>query len=222
MTIKKTRKNKSVKNNNSSTESKVHTIPELRRAFEEIDRFVKSKHPTTQEFQAKWKQFFGKQVSTESAEDYLSFVRETVKTAIQKGGAAPLSYEMRPGADIPYGNFPSYVSSGFGVSVPIDSFPVSYQAGAPNPSPAQATLLKGGARKTRKMKKTQKGGGMLTEMMTRFFPASSPPSLGQETQMSLKGASISIPSDPTINALKFVPVGGASHSINTIDVSRSV
>jgi hypothetical protein len=220
MTIKKTRKNKSVKTINS-TESKVHTIPELRRAFEEIDRFVKSKHPTTQEFQAKWKQIFGKQVSTESAQDYLSFVRESVKTAIQKGGAAPLSYDMRAGADIPFGNFPPYVSSGFGVSVPRDSFPESYQAGAPNPSPAQATLLKGGARKTRKIRK-QKGGGMITEMMTRLFPASSPPSLGQETQMSLKGAPISIPGDPTVNAFKFVPVGGASQSISALDVSRSV
>ena len=57
------------------------TVPQLRRAFEHIDRFVERKVLRLSEkegvaaFRKEWKKVFG-QISEESAKDYLDIVRK--------------------------------------------------------------------------------------------------------------------------------------------------
>ena len=172
------------------------TIPQLRKAFERIESYVKTHKDDVKGFRKEWKQTFGKDVSEEAARDYLAFVRDMKQ---QSGGAAPVDYDLRAGADIPHGNFPAYVDSGFGFAN-VDSFRA--QSGKEDITPiipvgmGSNTVMKGGKRskrKTRKLKK-QKGGAYLpslttavSEFMTRPFGMSSPPTTAQQTQMEAKG-----------------------------------
>lgn len=151
--VRKTRKMKKVS-------GKTLTVPQLRRAFEHIDKFV-AKHSTDVEaFRKEWKKTFGKEVSKAAAEDYLKFVKS--KTPM-KGGAslspAPLAYDMRAGTDTPYGSFNKYVGDGFGFAN-VDS--ISAGCGRENITPKLpadiGNKVGGGRRKTRKLKSSQKGG----------------------------------------------------------------
>ena len=120
--------------------SKPLTIPQLRKRFEQLDTFLKSKvarlegEKAVEAFRSEWKKLFGKSVSAEAARDYLAFVREQ-KT--QKGGGAlpegaPIDQMLRAGTDTPYGSFPPYVDGGFGFAN-HDSF--IQDCGKPNPFP---------------------------------------------------------------------------------------
>ncbi len=168
------------------------SVPKLRKAFEHIHSYVKGHKDDVAGFRKEWKKTFGKDVSEEAARDYLAFMKE-YKT--QGGGAAPVNYDLRAGTDLPYGNFPSYVSSGFGFAN-IDSFRA--QSGKEDITPilpeglGSNAVMKGGKRKTRKMK--QQGGAYLPSLATamseftnRPFGMNSPPTTAQQTQMEVKG-----------------------------------
>jgi hypothetical protein len=124
----------------TSTTAKHHkTIPELRRAFEAIEAFARRK-PTTKEFQARWLRTFGKPISVKAAEEYIAFMSKKK----QKGGQAPLNYEMRPGqATTPDGAYQSYVSKGFFVAEPanINCSGSQKGAGLQNPAATAAAFI---------------------------------------------------------------------------------
>ena len=190
------------------------TIPELRRSFEHVERWVKSHGADVEGFQTMWKKTFGKEVSKEAAKDYLQFVHAKGK---QSGGGqlitpAPLGYDLRAGADIPYGSFPKYVSDGFGFAN-MDSLTAVKEDITPKLPADLGSNLVGGAKKkrigkTRRAKK-QSGGGLpsfstaMAEFLTRPFGMGSPPSASQDCQMLAKG-SAGFPSPrPEINDLQF-------------------
>lgn len=195
------------------------TIPELRRAFEHIDHFMDTKvkslkgKDATTAFRKEWKKVFGKDVSEDAAREYLDFIAANTKT--QKGGAAPLSYEMRAGADIPYGSFPKYVSSGFGFAN-HDSLLSS--CGKPNGFPTTTPVglgsnqvMKGGSKKRQTRKQKQQGGGLghvLMEAITRPFAAQPVPSVQQDVQMMAKGGAGFPSPRPEINELQYTPKPG--------------
>lgn len=195
-------------------QSRGMTIPKLRKAFEHIESYVQKHKDDVEGFRKEWKKTFGKPVSEEAARDYLAFVREH-KPKGQSGGAAPVGYDLRAGADIPYGNFPSYVSSGF--FMPSDSFTLQTKDLLTPVIPAgmgSNAVMKGGKRAfstTRKQKK-QGGGAYLpslttamSELMTRPFGMSSPPTTLQQAQMDFKGVD-TIPSGrPEVNTLPSLP-----------------
>ncbi len=126
MVSKKTRKNKTSKKSHSMT------IPELKHAFEKVEakvQSVRSKPMSEQikEFQASWKEIFGRDLEKSAAEAYLKVrmtekpKRMTRKMKKMKGGAAPLAgapldYQTRPGIDGPSFNgavsYPAYLSAG--------------------------------------------------------------------------------------------------------------
>jgi hypothetical protein len=166
-----------------------------------------------------WKKIFGKEVSKEAAKDYLQFVHSNVSKGKQSGGGqvitpAPLGYDLRAGADIPYGSFPKYVSDGFGFAN-MDSLTAVKEDITPKLPADLGSNLVGGARKrkagkTRKGKK-QSGGGLpsittaVAEFLTRPFGMSSPPTASQDAQILAKGGD-SLPSPrPEINDLQFTP-----------------
>lgn len=114
------------------------TIPQLRKAFDHIERYTTSLLQSTKDaterrkaFQKEWKKVFHREVDDKSADAYLQFEEKKVGkkgTRKQKGGStvttdqrggsasplagAPLDYSTRPGIDGIYGVFPAYVSSG--------------------------------------------------------------------------------------------------------------
>ena len=148
------------------------TIPQLRKSFEHIEKFVKTKvlHMSEKEglkaFCKEWKKTFG-EISEESAKDYLEYMRSHNKT--QKGGAvtvlspAGLGYEMSQpsGLGVAQHSYPAYLSGGF-LPPPMDS--VAATCGKPNAflPPAADTgsnewvPMKGGGRRAARVSKKHK------------------------------------------------------------------
>jgi hypothetical protein len=204
------------------------TIPQLRKSFEHIEKFVQKKvlHMSEKEglkaFCKEWKKTFGT-ISEESAKDYLQYMRSHNKT--QKGGAvtvlspAGLGYEMSqpsgPGVTNP--SYPAYLSGGF-LPPPMDS--VAATCGKPNAflPPAADTgsnawvPMKGGGRrgprksKKQKQKQKQSGGSLgtaLSEFITRPFGMGSPSTMLQDAGHRLSGQTGLASPRPEINTLSF-------------------
>lgn len=194
------------------------TIPELRKAFEHIERIVK-KGCTTDEFRKEWKKAFGKNISEEAAQDYLDFV----KVDKQSGGGsltlspAPLGYDLRAAGDFK-GSFPEYVAGGFGFA---NNDSIRAQCGKetwPVPVPAG-----GGKKKFSRKKKSQKGGALpslgsaVAECMSRPFGMSAPPSSLQDLQSLSTGNNTLSSPRPEISNFSFTQ----QQPVYNAQVSRS-
>ena len=201
--------------------AKAMTVPQLRKSFEHIDTFIKTKNPDVDSFMKEWKKVFGKEVSREAASDYLK-VCETKKSKSKKamsGGAvaitpAPLGYDLRAGASLPYGSFPEYVSSGFGFAnnpsfsntTEIVDFPLPPADSGSN----RFVKLGGGKRKTKKTRKTKQRGGAVSiaanaaEFMSRpvLAPAGAPNHLYM-AQMAAKGVTGFATANPENHTFNF-------------------
>lgn len=203
-----------VRKTRNAKSGKGMTIPKLRKAFESLDSFLQKRihSPTIEsDFRKEWKKLFGKPVSETAAKEYIRFMKAN---KVQKGGAAPIDWTLRPPEPLNL-NIPPYVSSGFGFAN-IPSF-MPTQCGKesiPNTIPASLGLnsfpkaIVGGGKKTRKQRK-QKGGALpsimtaVSEMFQRPVQMDSPPSRAQDFQMNFKGVPLSNP-NPVSNPLKFV------------------
>lgn len=227
--VSKTRR---IKNKKGSPSAAALTVPQLRKAFEHIDRFVESKVLRLSEkeglvaFRKEWKKTFG-EISEESARDYLQFMRTRgakakAKAQAQSGGAvtvlspASLGYDMRGGDESAKLSYPAYVSSGF-LAPPMDS--IAATCGKPDvflPPAADTgsnawTPMAGGRRrrlnsKTRKASRKQAGGGLgaaFAEFVARPFGMSSPPSILQDAGKLATGYNGFPSPKPEINNLPF-------------------
>jgi hypothetical protein len=131
---------------------KGHSFPAIRKKLDHI-RETAMKKPDVEEFCKEWKKMFGKPIPKKLAKEYIDILHT------QRGGFAPVGYEMR----LPSGTTSTvpYVQSGFGFAN-IDSVaeggPKEYLGSSA--VPPDATNLVGGKRgKTRKgQSKGQKGG----------------------------------------------------------------
>ena len=205
------------KTRKSTNSVKSLSVPELRRAFEHIDRFVDTKVLRLSEkegvaaFRREWKKTFG-QISEKAAKDYLHYMRSTATSKKQKGGAvtvlspAAVGYDMRACEGGP--SVPPYVAGG--LALPADS-QIGASRGADFPLPAAGlgdnTFQKGGkrGRKTRK----QRGGALpsfgtaLAEFVSRPFGMAAPPTPAQDAQMMMKGYNQFSSPRPEVNDLSF-------------------
>jgi hypothetical protein len=101
--VRKTRKH---------SRSEVHTIPQLRRLFENIEEFVdlriqrrESKNTLSKELQKEWKRIFMKELDKKHADAFIEDrmkAKRVLRHTIKKGGAqplagAPLDYSTRQG-----------------------------------------------------------------------------------------------------------------------------
>lgn len=189
------------------------TVPDLRKRFDSIEEFARRNPDDVKGFSSLWKKLFGKSVSDQAARDYLAFVRESKgSTTGQKGGAmpaagsagAPLDYTLRPGTEIPYGNFPPYVVSGFQYqgfdSQNLTKIPTLTPPAGLGTNAFPTAIQSGGRRKTRKgslpglrLTRKQKGGALpalssaMAEMFSRPAGMSSPPNAAQDLQLLAKG-----------------------------------
>jgi hypothetical protein len=224
--VSKTRK---IKKAQPSSQNSL-TIPQLRKAFEHIDRFVESKilrlseKEGLVEFRKEWKRTFG-EISEESARDYLQYMRtraSKTNTHSQKGGAvtvlspASLGYDMRGGQSDAALSYPAYVSSGF-LEPPMDSvyatcgkpsafLPPAADTGSNKWTPMAGGRRQGGRKSKTRKAKTQKGGSVGTsfaEFMARPFGMGSPPSILQDAGKLATGYNGFPSPKPEINHLPF-------------------
>jgi hypothetical protein len=224
---KKGTKTSKAKTTNSTKETTLMTVPELRRAFEHIHA-LSNKGASVTEFRKEWKKVFGTELSEKAASEYLDFVTKNKTT--QKGGAqtmspASLGYEMAPGQGTP--SVPAYVAGGF--PLPSDSV---YKTCGTNPflPPAESmgsnavTHTQKGGKRTRKAKK-QQGGAFPTlqtafsEFMQRPFAMNSPPSAGNDLMMLQKGYNQFSSPRPEINT-PYIPQGTTIYNASIAPVSK--
>lgn len=196
------------------------TIPQLRKAFDHIERFTDSllkKTSNSEErrkaFQKEWSKVFHRSVDDKSANAYLAFEEKKVGkrgTRKQKGGAplsgAPLDYSTRPGIEGVYGVFPAYVSSGFAFYNDINKEAPLAGCGVENTTPkvpisiGSNEVQKGGKRRNGTRKSRRQGGGAFPSisefaqaLSSRPIPSTNPPTMAYTAQMDFKG----LPSPPS-------------------------
>jgi len=214
----------------------IQTIPQLRKAFDHIEKIAKQ-GVSLETFQKEWAKVFSHEIDAEAAQSFLQFHSKKGKTRKlkQKGGAAalagaPLDFTTRPGTyDTPYGSFLEYISSGFNFYDKInqDSF-VPTQCGKENITPQLAANMgsnKVGGGRTRRR---QRGGAFpsLSELATaltfRPIPSSQPTSVLQDAQTAFKGQTLPpspSPADGTPPYRAYPPV---APTIPNYDITRTL
>jgi hypothetical protein len=127
--VKDQKKTRKTRKQISRTKKQILTIPQLRKAFQHMDKVVedlrsKSKHSFSDVvliYREEWNKTFKRDLSPADAASYLKF-RYGLKSgktrrSHMRGGAiplagAPLDYQTRAGVDGVYGNFPTYQTQG--------------------------------------------------------------------------------------------------------------
>ena len=174
----------------------VHTIRELRIAFEHMEDYAKEMSKSNLSEKAKisnmkkeWKKVFYKQLSTESAKQLL-IEHESRRT---RGGAlsgAPIEHTTHPGlylspgqrpdADggLPlsgqsggaYGSYHAYIDSGFSNPAMAQSYdPVQGQPAWPSPSPSMGTNVIQGGRRQKRTRRRIRGGTYVGAILDQAF-----------------------------------------------------
>jgi len=187
------------------------TIPELRKAFDHMDKVVESlrtvhKHSFSDAvilYREEWRKTFKRDISPADASAYLKFrfqtkTKKTRRAKLRGGGTplggtplggtplggAPLDYSLRPGVPSGvYGNFPSYQTQG------LDRYyasAISADCGKPNGFSTDGSAA-------------QQGG-------VRLIESSVPPSMAYQAQMTQMGQGPFPTSDPVgYGALRTIP-----------------
>lgn len=192
-------------------------IPQLRQAMTHITNYahalVKSKKGSNsvKKFQSEWQATFHKPLSDKVAKEYLNHINKyKSKTMKKRGGGggtitpAPLAYRMEPGAQIPHGNFPEYLTKGFFVPM-SDNIANCGKIDSTSTVPADmGSNVVGGKR--RKSKSLKKRGGAdplssfitgLGTIATRPWASQNPPLFHQEQILQYKGYLPSPGGDPS-------------------------
>lgn len=202
------------------------TIPELRSAMQGISvmsvslaqgvkRGALKVQDAAREFADAWSATFGRKLDISKAKSYIMHVvsmepsRKGKQTRRkQRGGSsaapaagAPLGYQMGPGADLPNGAFPKYISNGFVNPEPAILQDCGKQTGVlPYPS----------------LGSNKVGGGMfsdfttgLSAIATRPFISQNPPSMAQDGLTAMRGQPLGPGSQVTDTTYqyRFQPLG---------------
>jgi hypothetical protein len=222
------------------TRKAIQTIPQLRKAFDHIEKIAKQ-GVSVETFQKEWAKVFSHEIDAGAAESFLQFHNKSKKGKTrkmkQKGGSlplplagAPLDYTTRPGTyESPYGSFLEYISSGFNFYDKInqDSF-VPTQCGKENITPQLAASMgsnKVGGGKTRRR---QRGGAFpsLSEFATAltFRPISStaPTSVLQDAQTAFKGQILPPSPSPVDGSPPYQAYPATAATLPNYDITRSL
>jgi hypothetical protein len=172
---------------------------------------VKSKKGSNsvKKFQSEWQATFHKPLSDKVAKEYLNHINKyKSKTMKKRGGGtitpAPLAYRMEPGAQIPHGNFPEYLTKGFFVPMSDNIANCGKIDSTPTVPANMGSNKVGGKRK--KSKSLKKGGGsdpissLITGLGTiaqRPWASQNPPLFHQDQLLQYKGYLPSPGGDPS-------------------------
>lgn len=177
---------KGQKTRKANRKAAVLTIPQLRKAFDHMDKVVASLEKTSKhsfsdavvKYREEWHKVFKRDLPPADAAAYLKFRYglKSGKTRRQKtrGGSregmsgAPLDYQTRAGVTGVYGNFPTYQTQG------LDRYytsAISGDCGQPNKFPTDGSAA------------SQSGGGIFGDTFRPIVPSAppSPPYIGMMT-----------------------------------------
>jgi hypothetical protein len=164
---------KTRKSTRKQTKKEILTIPELRKAFQHMDKVVedlrnKSKHSFSDAvliYRKEWNKTFKRDISPADAASYLKFryglkSGKTRRSHMRGGaalplGGAPLDYQTRPGITGAYGHFPTYQTQG------LDRYytsAINSDCGKPNGFPTDGSAT------------SQAGGGMFDALLRPVMP----------------------------------------------------
>lgn len=141
--------------------------------------------------------------------------KQTRKLKKQKGGMAPIGYNMTPGFPTiqTYGTFPSDITSNTSMAKALDIIGgnpgINSSCGKeahlfPTPSVSLGSNKVGGFRQTKKNKKSkQSGGGLLDALSMRAYMPTIPPNTLQTAQTTYQGVAQPPSGDPTDVAWKY-------------------
>jgi len=185
--------------------SKAMTIPELKRAFDALERETHDilKQKDTKEhvrkFQRAWKAIFHRPVSATAAESYLH-IKRSKGTRKQRGGAAPLAgapldYATRPGVDGVHGSFPAYQSQGLSFYNSINKDGLFQECGTKDITPVVPTSIG-----------SNQVGGAFSDLthatLFKTVQPSIPPSPLQDAQTYFQGRPLGPSPAPDASALR--------------------
>jgi hypothetical protein len=221
--VKGTRK---VKKATRSTSKHILTIPQLRKAFDHMDKVVERLRKTAKHsfsdavvsYREEWRKTFKRDLPPADAAAYLKFryglkAGKTRRSKTRGGamtgplGGAPLDYQLRAGVAGTYGNFPSYQSQG------LDRYyssAINEDCGKPNGFPTDGS-------------QAQTGGGFLDGLFRPLLPSAGAPSAAYAGMMTDpgKGTPLYPSADPVGPApLRTMP-GGALPPTYTVTPTRS-
>lgn len=179
------------KQSSRSVKKHVLTIPQLRKAFDHMDKVVETlrksaKHSFSDavvSYREEWRKTFKRDLPPADAAAYLKFryglkSGKTRRSKTRGGGmtgplgGAPLDYQLRAGVSGAYGSFPTYQTQGldryYGSAINAD-------CGKPNGFPTDGSAA-------------QAGGGMFDGVVRSFLiNPTAPPNLLQTSMMEFKG-----------------------------------
>ena len=198
----------------------VLTIPQLRKAFDHMDKVVERLRNTAKHsfsdavvtYREEWRKTFKRDLSPADAAAYLKFRfgmkagKATTRRTRMRGGAAaalagaPLDYTTRAGVSGAYGNFPTYQTNG------LDRFyssAITADCGKPNGFPTDGSRAQ------------QAGGGMMDGLFRPLAPitGAAPP---YTTMMEFKGAA----PFPTSDAVG--PVHYKTDGMNSMSFGKTI
>jgi hypothetical protein len=191
---------------------------EFAQALNKKDGLMTSK---VKEFQSEWRKTFHRKLDDSAAKSYLAFIAKMPGSGSgQKGGMAPLNYEMRPGVEGVYGQYPAYISSGLDAGLgyhnsqldlcgKVDTTPsgantTAYGSVSQNTAPQQ---LGGRTRRhsRRSSGRKQNGGrAFLSSMIQRPFETGTPTSILYDGMASWKGLPPAASPDASQPSFNFV------------------
>jgi len=177
--------------------------------------------------QSIWHKLFRRRLDTDSAKGFVAHftqgkTRNTRKNRKQKGGMAPIAYQMGPGVPsaMTYGHFTTDVSSDKASQHDLDVYynsGMSRTAGTeswrfPTVPPGMGSNKVGGGRRSTRRSKKQQGGASLLQTIGQIpFQATVPPSSVQTINAAYSGQPSAPSSDPTS------PAWSLSHTKSMID-----
>jgi hypothetical protein len=225
------------------------TISELQRKLKAFNTFAKKTTGDASALQTKWKSLFSEPLSNTSAITFIKYYRDMRNSAKQttrkqRGGMAPLNYDMTPGANVSvYGRFPVEVGTDMASIRDLDVYfsnSLTTGCGTENSSltvPVEMGSNKVGGGKSRKSRKSRVNRKTVrsarknlrsrsrrnrsTRRMRggdwwdyRPYWASVPPNNLQSMSQSYAGVAPPASGDPTNHQWQYLTSGSTSGTIN--------
>lgn len=217
---------------------KTMTLPELRTGLQYIEAYAGTLLQKTDDmrqaaadFANEWYAVFQKKLSLDAATDYLKHATSysATKGAKQKGGMAPVDYQLRAGTLPPYGTYLPYVEKGFDVGVPAMSQGELCAAGGSLHGPlltpfpdTGSNAMKGGSKS--RSRERQHGAGFLDtlkQVWAHPYP-SNPSSVTTDFVRAVRGQDIGPGPDSTTRAYPYVSSPQTTYALKTLYSAASV
>jgi hypothetical protein len=211
------------------------TIKELHTKLAQFDTFARAHSENPRDLQTTWRALFGNDVAlpTNAAKAFATYYKEmrsktgrTLKSTRrrsrkQRGGAAPLSYTMTPGAFVDvYGKFPVEVGTDPASIRDLDVFWQSGLTGTCGQNtaywptvPANMGSNQVGGKRQRTIKRRRgrpmKGGNMLESLTYRPVISTAPPNMAQIGYNHVTGVPGFAPANPVQHSWGYMSNGTA-------------